>query len=72
MKKTSQKGKYALGIGIVAGFAVLVLIFKAFDETSMDTDVITGIAIVASLVSVFVSSMAPSKSKSCETDSTAK
>lgn len=69
-KKTSQKGIYALVIGIVAGFAVLALIFNTLYGNAADTNTMTGIAIVASLISVFVASLAPSKSKSCETDST--
>lgn len=69
-KKTSQKGKYALVIGIVAGFAVLTLIFRAFSETSTAKDVVTGVAIIASLISVFVASLAASESRPCKTDAT--
>jgi hypothetical protein len=69
-KKSSPRGIYALVIGIVAGFAVLALIFNTLDGNAADTNTMTGVAIVASLISVFVATLAPYKPKSCETDST--
>jgi uncharacterized membrane protein YcjF (UPF0283 family) len=70
IKKSSQKGKFALAGGILAGFAVLALIFRAIDESKTDSDIMIWIAIIASMISVFLASSAPSKTESCKVDST--
>jgi hypothetical protein len=66
-KKSSSFGKYALAIGIAAGFVSLTALFTVLDSSADDTDTLIWVAIAAGSMSVFLSSMETQKKKSCKT-----
>jgi hypothetical protein len=66
-KKRSRFGKYALAIGIAAGFVFLTARFTVIDSSADDTDTLIWVAIAAGSMSVFLSSMEAHKNKSCKT-----
>jgi len=66
-KKNSCLGKYALTIGITAGFVFLAALFTVLDSSSDISNTIIWVAIAASSMSVFLSSMETQKKKSCKT-----
>ncbi|MBS1555040.1 MAG: hypothetical protein JSU09_08945 [Bacteroidetes bacterium] len=66
-KKKLLFGKYALTVGIVAGFVFLAALFTVLDSSSDVSDTMTWVAIAASSMSVFLSSMETQKKKSCKT-----
>jgi hypothetical protein len=66
-KKCSRLGKYALAIGIAAGFVSLTALFTVLDSSADDTDTLIWVAIAASSMSVFLISMETQKKKSCKT-----
>lgn len=66
-KKRSRLGKYALTIGIAAGFVFLAALFTVLDSSSDVSDTMIWVAIAASSMSVFLSSMETQKKKSCKT-----
>ncbi|MCA4896388.1 MAG: hypothetical protein ING84_15420 [Cytophagales bacterium] len=65
-KKSSRFGKYALAIGIAAGFVFLAALFTVLDSSSGISDTMICVAIAASSMSVFLSSMETQKKKSCK------
>jgi hypothetical protein len=65
-KKSSRFGKYALAIGIAAGFVFLAALFTVLDSSSGISDTMICVAIAASSMSVFISSMETQKKKSCK------
>lgn len=66
-KKPSYFGKYALTIGIVAGFVFLAALFATLDSSVDTTDTLIWVAIAAGSMSVFLSSMETQKKKPCKT-----
>jgi len=66
-KKKLRFGKYALTVGIVAGFVFLAALFTVLEATSDISDTMIWVAIAASSMSVFLSSMETQKKKSCKT-----
>lgn len=66
-KKRSRLGKYVLTIGIAAGFVFLAALFTVLDSSSGISDTMIWVAIAASSMSVFLSSMETQKKKSCKT-----
>jgi hypothetical protein len=66
-KKRSRLGKYALAIGIAAGFVSLTALFTVLDSSADDTDTLIWVAIAAGSMSVFLSSRETQKKKSCKT-----
>lgn len=66
-KKSSRFGKYVLAIGIAAGFVFLAALFTVLDSSSDVSDTMIWVAIAASSMSVFLSSMETQKKKSCKT-----
>ena len=70
-KKSSSFGKYTLAFGFAAGFVFLAALFTVLDSSSDVSDTMIWVAIAASSMSVFLSSMETQKKKSCKT-STAK
>jgi hypothetical protein len=66
-KKRSRLGKYALAIGIAAGFVFLTALFTVLDSSSAISDSMIWVAIAASSMSVFLISMETQKKKSCKT-----
>ncbi|MCA4897830.1 MAG: hypothetical protein ACK5BJ_11605 [Bacteroidota bacterium] len=66
-KKKLLFGKYALTVGIVAGFVFLAALFTVLEATSDISDTMIWVAIAASSMSVFLSSMETQKKKSCKT-----
>ncbi len=65
-KKRSRFGKYALTIGITAGFVFLEALFTVLDSSSDISNTIIWVAIAAGSMSVFLSSMETQKKKSCK------
>lgn len=66
-KKKLRFGKYALTVGIAAGFVFLAALFTVLEATSDISDTMIWVAIAASSMSVFLSSMETQKKKSCKT-----
>ncbi|MCA6378306.1 MAG: hypothetical protein IM574_09820 [Cytophagales bacterium] len=66
-KKSSPFEKYALAIGIAAGFVSLTALFTVLDSSSAISDSMIWVAIAASSMSVFLISMETQKKKSCKT-----
>lgn len=66
-KKKLRFGKYALTVGIVAGFVFLAALFTVLESSSDISDTMIWVAIAASSMSVFLSSMETQKKKSCKT-----
>ena len=70
-KKTPSKlGRFSVSIGIVAGFVFLIGLFNALGENSNTSEVLTWVAIAASSIAIFLSSMEPQRPKVCETKQT--
>ncbi|MFM7430934.1 MAG: hypothetical protein ACKO1F_13665 [Flammeovirgaceae bacterium] len=65
-KKTSRFGKFALAIGIAAGFVFLAALFTVVDSSSDVSYTMIWVAIAASSMSVFLSSMETQRKKSCK------
>lgn len=66
-KKKSRFGKYALAVGIAAGFVFLGMLFTILDGDSSTSDILLMAGICASSMSVFLLSMEEQKRKSCNT-----
>jgi hypothetical protein len=66
-KRRSRFGKYALTIGVTSGFVFLAALFTVLDSSSDISYTMIWVAIAASSMSVFLSSMEMQKKKSCKT-----
>ena len=65
-KKPRRFGMYALVIGITAGFVFLIALFSVLDQRSDTAEKMIWVAIAASSISIFLSSMESTKKKSCK------
>lgn len=66
-KKESRFGKHSLTIGIMAGFVMLIAMFSVIDGDSNSSETLMWVALCASSVSIFLTSMEKQKGKSCKT-----